>query len=69
MDDDGSGCECWMKCSWNATVIAGCVWYWTQYEHSQGPTLVGTFLNLILYGVFMTQVYLYFNMYKQYVLL
>jgi len=31
----------------------------------QGPTLVGTFFNLILYGVSLTQVYIYFTTYKR----
>ena len=33
-----------------------------------GPIFVGVVLNILLYGIMITQTYLYFNVYKKYVL-
>ena len=33
-----------------------------------GPIFVGVVLNILLYGIMITQTYLYFNVYKKYAL-
>jgi hypothetical protein len=30
-----------------------------------GPMFIGTVFNVVLYGIMMTQVYMYFNTYKK----
>jgi len=39
----------------------------SKYLTSQGALLFGTFLNVLLYGISVAQVYLYFITYKRYV--
>lgn len=36
-----------------------------NYVYSMGPMLIGTVFNVLLYGIMITQVYLYFQSYSK----
>lgn len=51
----------------NAQSRHGLIFAEMQHRNRLGPIYIGTILNVALYGIMITQVYLYFSNYKKYV--